>query len=504
MVLDRFTADIPLREATLEALYAIADPTTFFLIVLGTVIGLVTGIIPGVGGLTALAVLIPFTFRMDPIVAVMFVAAILGGGNQGGSVSAILLNIPGRAPNAASLLDGYPLTKQGESARALGIAATASGLGAILGLAALVLSLPFLAQIALLFSPPDIFWLAIWGLATIAIVVRGNVQKGLIAAGLGLLLALPGFSQVTGGTRWVFGFAPLLDGIDLIAALIGLFAIGEMINLVAKGERISKSGNAGGGSMFQGVRDVIKHKYVFLKSSIIGLVIGVIPGVGGTAANFIAYFQAAQTKDNPEKFGTGDPRGLIASEASNDAKDGGGYVPTFGFGIPGSPAMVIFLGVMVLQGITPGPFVLVDNLEIVMGTIFAALISNLLSSLLIFAFGVQLTKVTTVDPAILAGIIIPSTFLAAFLLNGSFWDVTVTLIFGIFGFFMLRIRMSRVALLLGLVLGPIAEDNFIRSVAIDGGSYWTLVENPISLIIILLIILTLASELVDLDLRSRA
>lgn len=500
MVLAQFGANLPWAGAFDAVLGALGDPFILFLIVLGTLIGLISGVIPGLGGLTALAVLIPFTFRLDPIPAVMFVAALFGGGNQGGSVTAVLLNIPGRAPNAASILDGYPMTRRGEGKRALGVAAVASGLGAFVGFGVLLVLLPFVASIALLFSPPDIFWLAIWGLATIALVVRGRVLSGLISAGFGLMLSLPGLSQVTGGSRWVFGFSMLLDGFRLVPALIGLFAIGEMINLVSKGEKIAQNPTEIGGSVWEGARDVLANKFAFLRAAIIGLVIGIIPGVGGTAANFIAYFQAERTSTNSETFGTGDVRGLIASEASNDAKDGGGYVPTFGFGIPGSPAMVLFLGVLVIQGISPGPFLITDNLEIVLATIVAALLSNLLSSALVLAAGGQLVKLTEVDPTILAGLIIPTTFVSSFLLNGVFWDVIVTLLFGVLGFLMIRVRMSRVPLLLGMVLGPLAEDNLLRSLAIGGNDLSIFFDSTISLLLVLLILLTLLSELIDLKL----
>jgi putative tricarboxylic transport membrane protein len=497
MALADYAADLPWEEAFNSVFATLGDPAVLFLILFGTVIGVVSGVIPGLGGLTALAVLIPFTFRLDPMPAVMFVAAIFGGGNQGGSITAILINIPGRAPNAASILDGHPLTKQGEGQRALGIAAVASGLGAVIGFGFLLVSLPFVAAIALLFSPPDIFWLAIWGLATIALVVRGRVLSGLISAGFGLMLSLPGLSQITGGSRWVFGFPFLLDGFRLVPALIGLFAIGEMINLVAKGDTIAPDIDGDGGNVWEGARDVLKHKYVFIRSAIIGLIIGIIPGVGGTAANFIAYFQAEKTSKNSGSFGSGDVRGLIASEASNDAKDGGGYVPTFGFGIPGSPAMVVFLGVLVIQGISPGPFLLQRNLDIVLATIVAALISNLVSSLMVLGFGRQLVRITTINPVILGSIIVPMTFISSFLLNGSFWDVFVTLMFGLLGFLMIRVRMSRVPLLLGLVLGPLAESNLLRSLAIGQGDLGVFVQSPISIILIVLVVLTIATEVVD-------
>jgi putative tricarboxylic transport membrane protein len=489
-------AGLPIFDAIHTVLGVLADPITWLIILIGVVIGVVAGAIPGLGGLAAIAVLIGVTINMDAITAVMFIAALIGGTNQGGAITTILINIPGRAPNAASLLDGYPMTRKGQGERALGIAATASALGAIVGLTVLLLSLPILQNLALLFSPPDIFWLAIWGLATIAVVVRGNVLTGIISGGLGMLLAMPGYSPITGGDRWVFGIAALLDGFRLIPALIGLFAIGEMINLVAKGEKISKGESEIGGNKWEGIKDVFRYKTTFFRASIIGIIIGIIPAVGGTAANFIAYFDAVQASDDPDSFGTGDPRGLVASEASNDAKDGGGYIPTFGFGIPGSPAMVLFLSVMILHGIQPGPHVVDENLDLIVATIFAALIANITSSLMVLLTTKKLIKVVKVDPILLASIIIPITFVASYTINGSYWDVTVAFLFGILGFLMLRIRMSRVPLLLGMVLAPIAEDNFLRTISLGG--YSTFVESPISILLILFILFTIISQVLDL------
>jgi putative tricarboxylic transport membrane protein len=502
MVLLQIVQDLPLVEATSAALVMLTDPYVLFLILAGTLIGMISGAIPGLGAMTAIAVLIPLTFHMSPLVAVMFIAAVIGGANQGGAVTTILLNIPGRAPNAASLLDGYPMTRKGEGERALGIAATASGLGAIVGLIILFVSLPILAGIALLFSPPDIFWLAIWGLTTIAVVVRGNVLAGLISGGVGLLLSLPGASPVTGAERWVFEFAPLLNGLKLVPALIGLFAIGEMINLVSRGDKITLDDGHIGGNIWRGVRDVFLHKWVFLRSAILGIIIGVIPGVGATAANFIAYFQTVQSSSDPDSFGEGDPRGLIASEASNDAKDGGSYVPTFGFGIPGSPTMVLFMGVLVLKGIQPGPLLLSQNLEIVTATIVSALLSNILASVITIGFSQHLIKVTQTDPIVLAAMVVPVTFIASYLLNGSYFDIIITLAFGLLGFAMIRIKMSRVPLLLGLVLGPIAEDNLLRSLSLGTNDLLYLVQSPISKLLVLLSILTLVITIFDINLAE--
>lgn len=475
------------------AISTLSDPYSFLLLILGTVIGVVMGMLPGLGGTVTLALLIPVTFGMDPLVAFMLLVAANSGTNQGGSITAILLNTPGKAPNAATILDGFPMARDGRAGEAIGTAAVASALGAIVGIVFLVLSIPVMIEIVLLFGSAEIFWLGIWGLSVIAIVVDGNVRSGLVSAGLGLLFAMHGTNQVTGGVRWTYSIPTLLDGIKLVPALIGLFAVAEMINLVSRGESIAASETdvRVEGSRLQGAKKVIKHKWIFLRSALIGVVIGAIPGVGGTAANYVSYFQAVQTSDDPDSFGTGDVRGVIASESSNDAKDGGAFVPTLGFGIPGSSSMAILFGAFLLHGITPGPLMLQNNLDVVTIIILTAVIGNVIASIMTIGMVKPLTAVTKVDIELLAPLVIAVAFLASYALENNIFDIWITLALGILGFLMIKADMSRIPMVLGLVLGPIVEKNFFRTLQLSGGEYGAFVSSPISWTLILLTILSL-------------
>ncbi|MFB6097026.1 MAG: tripartite tricarboxylate transporter permease [Haloferacaceae archaeon] len=478
----------------------IGQPQNLVLLALATAVGLFIGMLPGLGGTVVIALLIPLTFAMDPLVAFMILVAANGGTSQGGAITAILINTPGKAPNAATILDGYPLARQGRAGEAIGASATASAFGAILGIAVLVVMIPFMLQFVLMFSSAEIFWLGIWGLTLLAVVVSGDVASGLISGAFGLLFSMHGVHNATALARWTYGLSFMLDGFKLVPALIGLFAVAEMINLVSQGEQISmEEEESEEGEIleeelqgrFQGAKAVFVHWSIFLRSALIGTFIGAIPGVGGTAANYVAYFQAVQTSDNPETFGTGDIRGVIASEASNDAKEGGAYIPTLGFGVPGSSSMAVLFGAFLLHGITPGPLLMQNHLDVVGIVVLSALVSNVVSSIFGMATANQLTKLTQIDIMYLAPMVIGVAFFGSYALQNNVYNLAITAFFGVLGFVMIKINMSRVPMILGMVLGPIVETEFFRALQISGNDYAIFVNQPLDWILILLILIGL-------------
>lgn len=469
-------------------------PEHLVLIALATMFGLVIGMVPGLGSAVALALLIPLTFGMDPPVAFMILAAALGGVNFGGSVSAILINTPGAAPNAATLLDGYPMTRDGRAGEAIGASAMASAMGALVGLVVLTLSIPVLLQLVFLFGPTEIFWLVVWGLTIVAVVVKGNTLAGLTSAGVGLLFSFHGLNPLTSTVRWDYGFSFLRGGMDIVAVLIGLFAIAEIANLLTRGETIADVTDteydlAG---QWKGAREVLRHKWLFLRSAAIGSIIGMAPGAGGTVANYVAYFQAVQTSKDSDSFGEGDVRGVIASEASNDAKDGTAFMPTLGFGIPGSVSMAVILGAFVMHGITPGPLLLRDNMEVVAMIVAALLISNVLTSTVGMLSAGWLIKIPRIDIKILSGIVLAVAFTGMYAMRNNVFDLFIALAFALIGFLMIKSEMSRVPFTLGFVLGPIVEANFFRTLQISRGDYGVfLFESPIVMGLIVLTIVSL-------------
>lgn len=484
-----------ISEGLVAATETIFTPEGMILILLGIIFGVLMGVFPGLSGTTALALLIPLTYGMDSLTAFMLLTAALGGTNFGGSLTSILINTPGSSVNAATLLDGFPMTEKGEGGRAIGASAMASASGALLGVLLLAVGIPLVIPIILLFSPPEIFWLGLWGLTVIAVIVRGSVLTGLIAAGLGLAFAMHGRFSITGTPRWTYGQEFMLDGVQLVPALIGLFAIAEMIRQMGEGQSIAQKTVDIGRGRWKGVKDVWVHKFLFVRSALVGALIGVIPGVGGSAANFIAYFQALQTSRNPESFGTGDVRGVIAAEAANDAKDGTGFLPTLGFGIPGSASMAVLLGAFVLHGITPGPLLLEERLDLVMTIIVTLVISNIGTSVLGVATAPYLVKLTRVNIAYIAPAILAIAIFASFAIRGNIFDMYITLFFGVLGFLMIKANMSRIPLLLGLILGPIVEGNFHRAILISQGDYSIFYSSPMSLTLIALVIVSLVYSL---------
>lgn len=499
-------------EAALAGAATIFSFPAIAFVLLGTVLGMTFGAMPGLGGIVVLALLLPLTVGMDANTTMALFGAALGGVAFGGSISAILINVPGTAPNAATCLDGYPMARNGESGKALGISATASALGALFGIVVLVALIPVAQTIILAFAAPEFFMLTILGISVIALVTRGNLMNGLAAGGLGILLALFGYDPITGNVRWNFldllnlgiGEGYLYDGIKIVPAVIGIFAIAEVMHLTAT-ERTSiadqQAFKASGGAI-DGVREVFRHPSLFIRSAIIGTLVGMIPGVGGTVANFLAYLNATQTKDHPERFGTGDPRGVIASEAANDAKDGGALLPALAFGIPGSATTALILGALTLHGIAPGPNIITEELDVVFTLLIALLISNVLTSLIGISLADQISKVTTIPTTYIVPLVLVISLAGAYVVNESLGDVTVAVILGLVGFFMILYNYSRIALIIGLILGQVAEITFHQSIRAYDAGVLVFFTRPISLLFFLALVATLLYPVVTRRLDS--
>lgn len=483
------------------ALDTIVTPSGLLLILAGALLGLLMGAIPGLGGPVAIALLIPLTFHLQTEVAFMIMAATLGGVAFGGSVTAILLNIPGDAPNAATLLDGYPLSQQGRGGEAITASALSSAIGATLGVVLFLLLIPFVRPIVLSFWSPELFWLAVFGLVVLATVTRGSILSDLIAGVFGLLLAFHGLNAVTGSARFTWGTSYMLDGFTLIPVIIGLFAVAEMIKLVSEGRPIADQGLAEGG-ILDGVRSVVHNKWTVLRGSVIGWFIGLVPGVGGTVANFVAYFQEKQWSDNPDSFGTGNINGVIASEASNDAKDGGTMLPTLALGIPGSASTAVLLGAFLVHGIQPGPMLFDEHLHIVFVILFSLIISNVVTSAIGVGTVNYLIKVTQTPTTALAPVVLFVSFIGAFMFRNSFGDIVVAGAFGVLGYLMLKFGMSRIILIIALILGPIAESNFHRALQYSQGDYGIFYSRPISIALIALTVFVLLTPFVRQRLRD--
>ena len=474
----------------LQGFISVFSFPTFIYMMIGLLFGLLIGFIPGLGGSFLLAILIPFTYTMDKGPAL----ALLLGGHAvcatGGSISAILFNTPGMGPNAATLFDGYPMTQRGEAGRALGAALTSSALGGVFGVIVLIAMIPVVRPVVLAFGPPEFFMLAVLGICFIAIVGEGTLKKALVSGGFGLLISFVGYAPATGTVRFDFGQLYLYDGIKLVPTAIGLFALAEMISLAVSGGSIVQTATiiSRGKGTIDGIMDVFRHWWLFLRCSAIGTMVGIIPGLGGDVACFLAYGHAVQISKDPESFGKGNVAGVIAPESANNSKEGGSLVPTIGFGIPGSSAMALLLGVFLILDLQPGPRMLTSGLDMVMLMAWTIAIANVIAAGIALISSNLFVKLTFLRGSLIIPIVLSLCVLGAFTTHSSFADILVPLFFGLLGYFMKKYDYSRAVLILGLVLGRITEKNLNLSLRLFGIDFWM---RPISIILLVSILLTL-------------
>lgn len=467
------------------AFLSIAQPHVLLTLFAGSIIGLIFGAVPGLGGILAMSMLLPFTFGWDAITAVYLFSGIMGASSFGGSISAILLNTPGTPVNAATCFDGYPLAKQGQAARALGLSAGACLLGALFGLVILALLIQVMRPLVLAFGHPEIFWLVVFGLVTTATVSQGSLLDGLIAGGVGILLSLVGLNEPTGLIRYTMGSEYLWDGLPLIPFFVGLFAIGELINYSARGGTIAHDEiDADIKGAWQGVLENFRYRLCLLRSSAIGTLVGIIPGVGGETANLIAYTVAVQASKDPASFGKGNPEGVIASEAANDSKDGGALLTTLSFGIPGSLAMALLLSIFIMHGISPGPHLITEQPIFIWTLLIGYVVANAFASIFGLLAANYLAAITRVPVHYLSAIIAVVSLAGTYILRENIWDVVLVVLLGVFGFSLKRAGLPVLPLVIGFVLGSLAEKSFLLTLRIHDGSYMGFFDSIISWLLI--------------------
>lgn len=476
----------------LDSLVSILSWPTVLLIVLGVIIGIVGGALPGVGGALTLAIVIPFTITMSGLTAIVFLIAIYNGVMYGGSISSVLFNVPGTASAAATTLEGYPLTKQGRAIDALTMSAVASGIGDLLAGVVVLLSLPVMVTIVLLFGTPEYFLIAAFGLALIIVISNGSFLKDAMAGGFGALLATVGVAPMAPTARYTFGSFALYEGINFVAALIGIFAISEMLRLSQLEGSIAREDGITG-SVVDGVKQVLTKPITILKSTVIGLLIGAVPGSGGSVATFIAYGESKRSSDDSERFSQGAEEGLVATESANNASVSGSLIPTLTFGIPGSTTTAVLLGALLLHGIRPGPALFGQQIELT----YSIFMTIILCSLLIIGFGLFAVRwagyLTTINTDLIIPIILVLSILGTYSINANYIDVFVILATGALGYLMSNHGYSLVALLLGLILGPIAEENLYRALQLSGGSFDIFLATPLRIVLVALTVLTIVS-----------
>ncbi len=452
-------------------------------ILIGVTMGNIVGVIPGIGGNFALAVMIPFIYYMDPVLAIGFLEGAHAATATGGAVTSILVNVPGDSQNAATCLDGYPMMKKGEGGRAVGASAMSSGVGGVVGAVILLVMLPVVRPLVLSFGPPEILAMILAGIAMIAYIGEGDTVKALVAGLVGLGISFIGDDISTGVLRYTFGVMYLQDGINVIPVVIGMFAFAEMLLLLTDKTataniQVEKASFA---SVLEGCKDCFRNWWLMVRCGAIGTLVGLVPGLGGTAAGFIAYGHAVQSDKNPKTFGTGRVEGVIAPEAANNSKEGGNLVTMLAFGLPGNSSMAVIMGALIVLGMTPGPKMLGEQLPMTLVVVWTLVIGNVLAALQIILMANPMAKLASVRPSIMIPAVLALSSLGAYAGDNNVLSLVVAVVFGLVGFEMKRFGFSRATLIIGLVLGAAAEQNYNLSMTLWGPAF---VLRPITLVIL--------------------
>ena len=439
-------------------------PFNLVLALFGVVAGTIVGSIPGLTATMALAVLVPITFSMDPASALILLGAIYTGAIYGGAYAAILLNTPGTPSAIATTFDGYPMAKRGDGDLAVALACFASVVGGLVGAFALLLLAPPLSKVALAFGPIEYFWLSIFGLSLIASLSTGNLMKGLAGGAFGMLLSTVGVAEVSADIRLTFGSQMLVGGFGVIGALIGLYCIPVLIDLVATPDRHLKvEEDVRCVRIGEAFRIATRSKFNLIRSSVIGTLIGILPGAGGSVAGLVAYSEAKRSARPDQKFGQGEPDGILATESANNATVGGGFIPTLVLGIPGTPPDAIVLGALLVQGVRTGPTMFSQSGSIVYTFIYGLLIATVLmlpAGLLIGRYAYK--SIVNIPKAVLVPTVGFMTIIGTFSIRNSVTDVILMLGLGVFGWVVGRFGFAASPIVLGLILGPIAEQGFVQ------------------------------------------
>ncbi|MGX5360117.1 tripartite tricarboxylate transporter permease [Kocuria sp. KH4] len=473
-------------DAALGALSSLTDPSLLIMLVIGATAGLIMGLIPGLGGTGAVAILLPVTFGMDPEPALALLIGALAVVHTSDTVSAVLLGAPGSASASVTMLDGYSMAKKGQAARALSLAFLSSMAGGIIGAIGLTLAIPLARPLVLSFASPELFMLAVLGVSLAAVLSRGNVLKGLTAGMLGLLLGMVGISPTTAEERFTFGSLFLGDGLSLVAVALGVFGLAEIASRASQRRGDTTQIRVGGG-WFAGIREWLTHWSQVIRGSLIGIWAGILPGVGATAGTWLAYGQAVATAKDKSRFGKGDPRGIVGPESANNSVEAGDLIPTLLFGIPGGVPSALLLGMLLTYGIQPGPAIIEDNLDLMYLIVWSFAIASVLGALLCFLSVGKLAKLTAVPFAVLSAGLVVLMLLGSYQDGGQLGDLWVMVLLGVAGWFLKTTGVPRAPFLIGFVLAIPLERYYFLTDSLYEGFEWMLRPGVLVFLAILII-----------------
>lgn len=461
--------------ALFSGLAQVFNWSTFSLMMIGIAVGFVVGILPGLGGPTAMALMLPFVFKMNAVEAFAFLLGMTAVTATTGDITSVLFGVPGEPTTASTIVDGHAMARNGEAGRALGAVLMSSLVGAVFAGVALGAAVPVIRPLVLSFGSPEFFMLAILGISFVAALSGEDALKGIIAGGIGLMLATIGLDPISGIQRYTFGQLFLWDGIGLVPITIGFYAIPETIELAVLGTSIAKQEVGQLGGVMQGVKDTFRHWWLVIRCSALGTFTAIIPGMGAATTQWLAYAHAVQSSPNKERFGKGAVEGVLGPGAANNSTLGGSLITTIAFGVPASVVMAILLGAFIIQGIVPGPDMLLPppkgKLDLTYSFVWVIIISNMITVAICFLFLKPLARVTQVRGSIIIPLILILIYLGAFAEKNAFEDMLVVLFFGALGWIMEKLEWPRPPVLLGLVLGPLAENRLFLSTD-NYGSAW--------------------------------
>src|SRR4030088_2638687 len=483
-------------DAAGHALVMLLAPYRLLMLSCGVVMGLVLGILPGIGGLSGTALLLPFTFTMDPYSAFVLLLGLASTTSTGDPIPAIMFGVPGGAGSAATVLDGLPMERRGEAGRALSAAYMSSMMGGVFGAFLMAVTLPLLRPIMLFLGSPELLAFSALGISMVAVLSGNTPLRGLVAAGLGILIAMIGTDPQTGTLRWTFDFLYLWDGLPLVPVVLGLFALPELCDLaVARSSIASDMRYNATAGMWQGAKDCFTNWWLVLRCSWIGAAFGAVPGIGGAVIDWLAYGHAVRTeKGAAQSFGKGDVRGVIAAESANNAREGGALVPTVAFGVPGSAGMAILLGAFLIHGLVPGPDMLTKNLSITYAMVWSVALANILGAGLCYAFSPQFARLATLRYTLILPAVLGIIYIGAFEASRQWGDLFTLLFFGLVGWTMKQFKWPRPPLILGVVLGDTIERYMFISIERYGMS-WML--RPVVVLLFALAIVGLVRPLLQ-------
>jgi TctA family transporter len=469
-----------------HALTLLMEPARLGILLIGVLIGLAIGVLPGLNGIVGMAMLIPFTYNMDQHTAMALLLGMAAVITSSDFISAVLFGVPGHVGAAATVIDGHAMARNGEAGRAFGAGFAASLAGGLIGAIVLALSIPILRPVLLAIGSPELLAFTLFGLSMVATLSGRAPLKGLTVAGLGLMISMIGSRSESGTLRWTFDTLYLYDGVPLVPAMLGLFAIPELCELAVARKKIAgdQASNINLANQWQGVRDVGRHWWLVVRCGILGTGLGAIPGIGSAVIDWIAYGYAQRTEKNPETFGSGDVRGVIAPESSNNAKEGGHLVPTIAFGVPAGASMAILLGAFLMHGLTPGPEMLTKQLDVTYTIVWSLTLAHIIGAVICLFACPWLARVSTIRPEILLPIVLSLVFVAAYEGSHDWGDLYSLMTFGVLGWIMKRLAWPRPPLVVGLVIGAIFERYLYISTSLYGLAWLT---RPVVMVILALV-----------------